>query len=56
MQSIPAEQTEEEKSDRTVSRRLDLQNKGRLVSTDLSIKLTVYLAIHNLGRLGARIH
>jgi hypothetical protein len=52
MQSIPAEQTEEEKSSRTVCRRPDLQNKERLVRTDLSVKLTVYLAIHILGRLG----
>jgi hypothetical protein len=52
MQSIPAEQTEEEKSSRTVYRRPDLQNKERLVRTDLSIKLNVYLAINMLGRLG----
>jgi len=29
-----------------------LQNKERLVRTDLFVKLTVYLAIHILGRLG----
>jgi hypothetical protein len=52
MQGIPAEQTEEEKSSRTVCRRPYLQNKERLVRTDLSVKLTVYLAIHVLGRLG----
>jgi len=52
MQSIPAEQTEKEKSSRTVCRRPDLQNKERLVKTDLSVKLTIYLAIHKLGRLG----
>jgi hypothetical protein len=52
MQSIPAEQTEEEKSSRTVCRRPDLQNKERLVRTDLSVKLNVYLAIYILGRLG----
>ena len=52
MQSIPAEQTEEEKSSRTVCRRLDLQNKERLVRPDLSIKLNVYIAIYILGRLG----
>jgi hypothetical protein len=50
MQSIPAEQTEEEKSSRTVNRRLDLQNKERLVRTDLSVKLNLYLAINILGR------
>jgi hypothetical protein len=33
MQSIPTEQTEEEKSSRTVCRRPDLQNKERLVRT-----------------------
>jgi hypothetical protein len=52
MQSILAEQTEEEKSSRTVCRRPDLQNKERLVRTDLSLKLIVYLAIHKQGRLG----
>ena len=52
MQSIPAEQTEEEKSSRTVCRRPNLQNKEKLVRIDLSVKLTVYLAIHILGRLG----
>ena len=52
MQSVPAEQTEEKKSSRTVCRRLDLQNKERLVRTDLSVKLNVYLAINILGRLG----
>ena len=52
MQSIPAEQTEEEKSNRIVCRRPDLQNKERLVRTDLSVKLILYLAIHILGRLG----
>jgi hypothetical protein len=52
MQRMPAEQTEEEKSSRTVCRRPDLQNKERLVRTDLSVKLIVYLAIHILGRLG----
>jgi hypothetical protein len=52
MQSIPIEQIEEEKSSRTVCRRPDLQNKERLVRIDLSINLTVYLAIHILGRLG----
>jgi hypothetical protein len=36
MQSIPAEQTEEEKNCRTVRRRPDLQNKERLVRIDLS--------------------
>ena len=51
MQSIPAKQTEEEKSNRTVCRRPNLQNKERLVRTDLSVKLNVYLAIHILGRL-----
>ena len=52
MQSIPTEQTEEEKSNRRVCRRLDLQNKERLVRTDLSVKLNVYLIIYILGRLG----
>ena len=52
MQSIPTEQTEEEKSNRTVCRRPDLQNKERLVRTDLSIKLNVYLIIYIIGRLG----
>ena len=52
MQIIPAELTEEENSSRTVNRRPNLQNKERLVRTDLSIKLTVYLSIHILGRLG----
>jgi hypothetical protein len=52
MQRIPAEQIEEEKNKRTVCRGPDLQNKERLVRTDLSIKLTVYLAIHILWRLG----
>jgi hypothetical protein len=36
MQSRPAEQTEEEKNNITVSRRPDLQNKERLVRIDLS--------------------
>jgi hypothetical protein len=52
MQSIPAKQTEEEKSIRTVCRRPDLLNKERLVRTDLSVKLNVYLTIYILGRLG----
>jgi hypothetical protein len=52
MKSIHAEQTEEEKSNITVYRRLDLQNKERLVRIDLSVKLNVYLAINILGRLG----
>jgi hypothetical protein len=52
MQSMSAEQIEEEKSNRTVNRRPDLQNKERLVRTDLSVKLNVYLAINILGRLG----
>ena len=52
MQSIPAEQTEEEKSSRTVCRRPNLQNKERLVRIDLSVKLNVYLTIYILGRLG----
>ena len=47
-----AEQTKEEKNCRMVRRRPDLQNKERLVRTDLSVNLTVYLAIHVLGRLG----
>jgi hypothetical protein len=50
MQSVPAEQTEEKKSIRTVCRKPDLQNKERLVRTDLSVKLKVYLAIDILGR------
>ena len=50
MQSIPAEQAEEEKSSRIVSRRPDLQNKERLVRTDLSVKLNVYVAIYIQGR------
>jgi hypothetical protein len=37
MQSILAEQTEEEKNCRTVRRRPDLQNKERLVRIDLSV-------------------
>jgi hypothetical protein len=41
MQSIPAEQVEEEKSSRTVCRRPDLQNKERWVRTVLSVKLNV---------------
>jgi hypothetical protein len=45
MQNIPAEQVEEEKSSRGMNRRPDLQNKERLVRTDLSVKLIVYLAI-----------
>jgi hypothetical protein len=36
MQSRPAEHTDEEKKNRTVSRRPDLQNKERLVRIDLS--------------------
>jgi hypothetical protein len=52
MQSISAEQTEEEKSSRIVCRRPNLQNKERLVRTELSVKLNVYLAIYILGRLG----
>jgi hypothetical protein len=52
MQSIPAKQTEEEKSSRTVCRRSNLQKKERLVRTDLSVKLNVYLTIYILGRLG----
>jgi hypothetical protein len=52
MQSISAEQIEEEKSSKTVCRRPDLQNKERLVRTDLSIKLNVYLAIDIPGRFG----
>jgi hypothetical protein len=52
MQSIPTEQTEEEKSSRTVNIRPDLQNKERLVRTDLSVKLNIYLAINILGWLG----
>ena len=52
MQIIPAEQTKEEKSSRTVCRKPYLQNKERLVRTDLSVKLNVYLAIDILGRLG----
>ena len=52
MQSIPAEQTEEEKSNRRVCRRPNLQNKERLVRSDLSVKLNVYLAIYILGMLG----
>jgi hypothetical protein len=50
MQSIPTEQTEEEKSSRTVCRGSDLQNKERLVRTDLSVKLNVYVAIYIQGR------
>jgi hypothetical protein len=46
------ERVEAEQNDRTVCRRPDLQNKERLVRTDLSVKLTVYLSIHILGRLG----
>jgi hypothetical protein len=52
MQSIPTEQIEEEKSSRTVCRRPNLQNKERLVRTNLSVKLNVYLTIYILGRLG----
>jgi hypothetical protein len=52
MQSIPTEHTEEEKSSRTVCRRPDLQNKERLVRTNLSVKLNVYFIIYILGRLG----
>jgi hypothetical protein len=52
MQIIPTEQTEEEKSSRTVCRRPDLQNKERLVRTDLFVKLNVYFIIYILGRLG----
>ena len=55
MQSIPAEQTEEEKSSRTVCRRSNLQNKERLVRNDLSVKLNVYLSIYISGwKVGAR--
>jgi hypothetical protein len=39
MQRIPAEQAEEEKNNRTMCRRPDLQNKERLVRIDLSVKL-----------------
>jgi hypothetical protein len=52
MESIPTEQTEEEKSSRTVNRRPDLQNKEKVVRTDLSVKLNVYLVINIIGRLG----
>jgi hypothetical protein len=51
-ESRPVEHTEEEKSSRAVYRRPNLQNKERLVRTDLSIKLNVYLAINIMGRLG----
>jgi hypothetical protein len=52
MQSMPAKMTEEEKSNKTVCRRPDLQNKERLVRTDLSVKLNVYLAIYISGWKG----
>jgi hypothetical protein len=52
MESIPVEQTEEEKSNRTVNRRPDLQNKEKLVRTDLSVNLNVYLSINIKGWLG----
>jgi hypothetical protein len=35
-----------------VNRRPELKNKERLVRTDLSVKLNVYLTINTLGRLG----
>jgi hypothetical protein len=48
MQSMPAKMTEEEKSNKTVCRRPNLQNKERLVRADLSVRLNVYLAIYIL--------